>query len=319
VGTSFGENNDRGYMMIYMKKKHSLKRMLAPVILISPALILIFIFHYMPLYGIIIAFKNFEPFKGIWGSEWAGLSHFRYFLTDDKFYSVFTNTLKINFLDISFGFTAPILFAVLANELFNKRFKKLVQTVSYLPHFLSWIVVSGIFYEILSPGETGMVNNFLASAFGSEPVFFMINPRIFISVLVYAEIWKSMGWSAILYFASIASINENLYEAAYIDGAGRCRQAIHITIPSIMPMIVLMFLLRVSSLFTIGFERIFLMQNPLVFDVSEVISTYVYRAGLVQMRFSLTTAIGLVQGIMGYILIYTTNKLSKRIVGLGLY
>ena len=305
--------------MINIKKKGIAKKIIVLYLMVLPALALIFIFNYLPYSGLVIAFKDFQPFKGIWGSPWAGLKYFGKFLTDEKFYSVLLNTLKINFCDIILGFTAPIIFALLANEIYNIKFKKTVQTISYLPNFLSWIVVSGIFYEVLSPGETGLINIVLHNVFGIEPIYFMASQKLFVPIIVFVDIWKNMGWSAILYFATIAGIDVSLYEAADMDGAGRFKQAIHITIPSMISIIVLMFLLKISTIFTIGFDRIFLMQNPTVYNVSDVLSTYVYRAGLVEMQFSLTTAIGMVQGILGFALIYFSNKLSKRVVGLGLY
>jgi len=305
--------------LINIKKKGIAKKIIVLYLMVLPALALIFIFNYLPYSGLVIAFKDFQPFKGIWGSPWAGLKYFGKFLTDEKFYSVLLNTLKINFCDIILGFTAPIIFALLANEIYNIKFKKTVQTISYLPNFLSWIVVSGIFYEVLSPGETGLINIVLHNVFGIEPIYFMASQKLFVPIIVFVDIWKNMGWSAILYFATIAGIDVSLYEAADMDGAGRFKQAIHITIPSMISIIVLMFLLKISTIFTIGFDRIFLMQNPTVYNVSDVLSTYVYRAGLVEMQFSLTTAIGMVQGILGFALIYFSNKLSKRVVGLGLY
>ncbi|HHV97501.1 MAG TPA: sugar ABC transporter permease [Clostridiaceae bacterium] len=227
------------------------------------------------------------------------------------------NTIIINLYDIAFGFTAPILFALLANEIANKYFKRIMQTISYLPHFLSWIVVSGIFYQILSP-VSGIVNEVL-KVFGVEPIFFMTEVRFFRSIVVVAEIWKNVGWSAILYFSVISGIDTQLYDAAMIDGAGKFRQAIHITLPSMLPMITLLLLLRISNIFTIGFERIFLMQNPLVYKVSDVISTYVYRLGLEQAQYSLTTAIGLTQSLLGFVLLISANKISQKLSGLGLY
>jgi putative aldouronate transport system permease protein len=269
------------------------------------------------MYGVIIAFKDFSVYKGILNSDWVGFKHFEYFLTDDKFWQVMRNTLIINCYDIIFGFTAPIVFALLANEIYQKTFKRVMQTISYLPHFLSWIVVSGIFYQFLSP-ETGMFNRFLG-LFGIEPIYFMTEPSIFRGILVFADIWKNVGWSAILYFAVIAGIDSHLYDAAWIDGAGRFRQVFVITIPHMMPMITLLFLLRLAHIFGIGFDRVFLMQNPLVYDVSDVISTYVYRVGLEQAQYSLTTAIGLMESLLGFILLISSNWLSKRISGMGLY
>jgi len=299
------------------KRKVRIKTLIALYLLVSPMVILLFIFKYIPMYGVIIAFKDFSVYKGILGSDWVGFKHFEYFLTDEKFWQVMRNTIIINCYDIIFGFTAPIIFALLANEIYQKTFKRVVQTISYLPHFLSWIVVAGIFYQFLSP-ETGMFNRFLG-LFGIEPIYFMTEPSIFRGILVFADIWKNVGWSAILYFAVIAGIDSHLYDAAWIDGAGRFRQVFVITLPHMMPMITLLFLLRLAHIFGIGFDRVFLMQNPLVYDVSDVISTYVYRLGLEQAQYSLTTAIGLTESVLGFVLLIGSNWLSKRISGMGLY
>jgi putative aldouronate transport system permease protein len=299
------------------KKRVHKKTLFALYLLLAPSLILLFVFHYIPLYGIIIAFKDFSPYKGILGSPWVGLKHIRYFLHDDAFWKALKNTLILNFYDLIFGFTAPIAFALLANELVNRTFKRVIQSISYIPHFLSWIVVSGIVYEMLSP-ETGMVNSLLGW-FGFKPIFFMTEPNWFRTIAVVVEIWKNVGWSAILYFAVIAGIDTSLYEAAMIDGASRVRQIWHITLPAMVPMIVLLLLLRLSSIFSVGFDRIFTLQNPLVLGVSDVTSTYIYRLGLENAQYSLTTAVGFVQSLLGFILLLSANRLSKKWVGMGLY
>jgi len=299
------------------KKRVYKKTVFSLYLLLAPSIVLLFVFHYIPLYGILIAFKDFSPYKGIFGSPWVGLKHVNYFLHDEAFWKVMKNTLILNFYDLIFGFTAPIVFAILANEIYHKTFKKIVQTISYLPHFLSWVVVSGVFYQMLSP-ETGMVNDLLG-LFGVKPIFFMTEPSLFRGIAVFADIWKNVGWSAILYFAVIAGIDTSLYEAAMIDGASRIRQIWHITLPAMLPMIVLLLLLRLSTIFTVGFDRIFTLQNPLVLDVSDVTSTYIYRLGLEKAQYSLTTAIGVVQSTLGFILLVTANRLSKKVVGMGLY
>jgi putative aldouronate transport system permease protein len=300
------------------RRKIKVKRLIVLYTLLAPTIISLFVFNYIPMYGIIIAFQDYSVFKGILGSNWTGLKHFEHFIMDERFWSVMRNTLIINFYDIIFGFTAPIIFALLANEIVGKTFKRIMQTISYLPHFLSWIVVAGIFYAILSP-TNGLVNTALVFLFGIEPIFFMTEPGMFRSIVVFADIWKGVGWSAILYFAVIAGIDSSLYEAAWIDGASRFQQTLHITLPGMAPMIVLLFLLKIASIFGIGFERIFLMQNPLVYDKSDVIATYIYRIGLEQAQYSLTTAIGLTQSLMAFLLLITANWASKRFVGMGLY
>lgn len=293
------------------------RSLLSLYLLFAPTAILLFVFNYIPMYGIIISFQNYSIYKGILHSDWVGFQHYSYFLHDDKFWSIMKNTLLINFYDILFGFTAPIIFALLANELYQKTFKRVMQTVSYLPHFLSWIVVAGIFNQVLSP-TTGIFNTFIGW-FGFEPHYFMTDPSIFRGILVFADIWKGVGWSAILYFAVIAGIDSSLYEAAWIDGANRWKQTLYITIPHMMPMIVLLFLLKIAHIFGIGFERVFLMQNPLVYDVSDVISTYVYRTGVESSQYSFTTAISFAQSVLGYILLVSSNWVSKKWMGLGMY
>ncbi|WP_308639488.1 ABC transporter permease [Paenibacillus silvisoli] len=287
-------------------------------VLLAPTLILLFIFNYVPMYGILIAFQDFSVYRGALHSPWAGFKHFGYFLTDDTFWHVMRNTFLLNLYDLLFGFTAPVLFALLANEIRRPGFKRTMQTISYLPHFLSWIVVSGIIYRLLSP-ENGLVNGILESVFGMGPIDFMTSEAYFRTIAVAADIWKSVGWSAILYFATIAGIDSTLYEAAMIDGANRFRQTIHVTLPALVPLLVLLLLLRLSSMFGIDFERVFLLQNPLVYDVSDVISTYVYRMGLEKAQYSLTTAIGLLQGLLGFGLLLGANRLAKRWAGMGLY
>lgn len=313
TGTDFGSAAP-------VKPRRTVKvgRLLALYSLIAPTVVFLFVFNYLPMYGVIISFQDYSVFKGLGGSDWVGGKHFVYFLQDAKFWTVMRNTLIINFYDIVFGFTAPIVFALLANEIYNQTFKRVMQTISYLPHFLSWIVVSGIFYAMLSP-STGLVNYVAAHWFGVEPIFFMTEPGLFRGIVVLADIWKTVGWSAILYFAVIAGIDSSLYEAAWIDGASRFQQAVFITLPGMAPMIVLLFLLKIATIFTIGFERIFLMQNPLVYDKSDVIATYIYRIGLEQAQYSLTTAIGLAQGFLSFLLLIGANWAAKRFAGMGLY
>ena len=287
-------------------------------VLFLPSAVLLFVFSYLPLYGALIAFKNYSPYLGVWKSPWVGLANLRDFLLNPYFWNVLRNTVLLSLLDMLFGFTAPILFALLANEIASSRYKRTVQTISYLPHFLSWVVVAGLFKQILSP-TNGLVNQALGAVLNLPSVFFFIEPRFFRPLVVAAEIWKSTGYSAILYFATIAGIDRGLYEAAYIDGASRLRQAYHVTLPGMVPIILLMFLLRISGIFNVGFERIFLFQSPAVYEVSEVISVYVYRLGLQGGLYSLTSAIGLVQSTLGFILLVAANRLSQTYGKLGLY
>lgn len=288
------------------------------LLLFAPAVVLLVLFNYIPIGGIVMAFKDFSPYRGIWKSPWAGLHHFVSFLGDAKFWSVVRNTVFISFLDLVCGFPMPILFALLANEIGSRTFKRTMQTISYLPHFLSWVVVFLVFYQFLSP-MAGLLNKLLVGIFGIQPIPFLIDKRYFLPVIIFVDIWKGVGWGAILYFATIAGIDSTLYEAAYIDGAGRLRMVWHVTLPSLLSIIVLMFILRVSGIFQVGFERIFMFATPLTYNVSDVISVYVYRLGLVEAQYSLTTAIGLVQSFLGFAMLYAANRLSARVVGLGLW
>ena len=287
--------------------------------LLLPGLVLIFIFNYLPLMGIIIGFQNFIPFKGIKGSDWVGLKNFTYFIKDENFWMVFTNTIEINLLHIIFGFPFPILFALFLNELWSAKFKKVVQTISYLPHFISWVVAASIITSVLSP-TTGLINVVLKNVFGMEkPIHFLAMPECFRSIIVISAIWKGFGMRAVYYLAALSSIDVQLYEAAKIDGAGKLRQTWHITLPGIRNITIVLLVLQVGSMLTIGFEQIFLLYNPLVYEVGDVISTYTYRLGIEQTRFSLTTAIGFTQSIINFILVYTANRLAKTFAGWSLW
>jgi putative aldouronate transport system permease protein len=292
-------------------------KVIALSIMIFPAIVLKFIFQYIPMYGILISFKNFKPFLGIAKSKWVGLDNFAYFLSDPKFWQVMKNTVILNFYHLVFAFWAPIIFAILVNEVVNLKSKKIIQTISYLPHFLSWVVVAGIVNQLLSPSE-GLIN-IVIKALGYEPIYFMASSQYFRSVVVISDIWKGIGWGAVLYFAQIAGIDSSLYEAAYIDGASRLRQVFHITLPGMMPMIILQLLLTLSRFLNIGFENIFLLQNTMTREVSDVLSVYIYQLGLVEAKYSLTTAMGVMFSLLGFLTLTGANKLSKKISGMGLF
>lgn len=287
-------------------------------LLILPAFALLAVFHYVPLYGIVIAFQDFSPYRGIAGSSWIGWANFRYFLLDDNFWRVMRNTIAINLYNIIFGFPFPIVFALLLNEVRGVAFKKTVQTISYLPYFISWVVVAGIVASVFNP-DTGIVNKALHGLFGMDPVFFMAKKECFRAIVVGSSIWKDFGIGAVYYIAAIAGIDTQLYEAAVIDGAGRWRQTLAITLPGIRSMVIILLVLRVGSIVNIGFEQIFLLYNPLVYEVGDVISTYTYRLGIEQTRFSLTTAIGVTQSIVNFILVYSANRISRKVAGWSLW
>lgn len=285
--------------------------------LILPAALLLFVFHYLPIYGIVISFQDFSPFKGLLKSDWVGFKHFAQFLTDSNFWRVFKNTIVINLMQIIIGFPIPILFAIFLNELWSNKFKKVVQTVSYLPHFISWVVAASIIVTMLSP-SSGLINKAI-EAFGGEPVYFLAKQEYFRMIIVLTAVWKELGMQSVYYIAALASIDTELYEAAKIDGAGKIKQAIHVTLPGLLPIISVLLILKIGQMVTIGFEQIFLLYNPLVYDVGDVISTYTYRLGIEQTQYSLTTAIGVSQSIVNFILVFLANKLSKKVSGSSLW
>ncbi|QHW33584.1 sugar ABC transporter permease [Paenibacillus rhizovicinus] len=278
--------------------------------LLIPGLIFLLLFKYTPMYGVVIAFQDFNIFSGIKGSEWVGLDQFQKLVHSDDFYQVLTNTLLISLYKIIILFPIPIVVALLLNEVRKMLFKRAIQTIIYLPHFLSWVVISGLFVTLLSPTD-GLVNQII-TAFGGKPLSFLQDNSLFRSVVVFTAGWKEVGWNAIIFIAAIAGIDQEQYEAASIDGAGRIRKMISITLPGIMPTIVLMFILRIGSLLEAGTEQILTMYNPLVYDSGDVIGTFVYRMGLGQQDYSFSTAVGLFNSLVGFILIISGNMLSKK-------
>jgi putative aldouronate transport system permease protein len=293
------------------------RRDFSKYVIILPAVVLVLMFNYLPIYGVLIAFKDFKPFIGLWGSEWVGFKYFGLFLRDPVFWRVIRNTLSINLANLVFGFPFPIIFALVLNELRAKRLVKITQTISYLPYFISWVVVAAIFVSILSP-STGLINKFLA-LFGVEPVYFLSKASYFQPILVISSIWKGFGLSAVYYIAALSGIDQELYQAASVDGAGRLRQTWHITLPGLRNIIIVLLVLQIGSIMSIGFEQIFLMYNPMVYDTGDVISTYTYRIGLVNKQFSLSSAIGFMQSVVNFILVFSANWLSRRIAGWSLW
>lgn len=280
------------------------------MILFLPGLAYFLIFHYFPIYGVTIAFKDFQVLKGINGSPWIGFQHFEDLFALNGFWQVFRNTLIISFYKLVFGFPAPIIFALLLNELRSMFFKRFIQTVSYLPHFVSWVILSGIFIQFLSP-SMGPINIAL-KAIGLEPIYFLADSSWFRSVLVSTDVWKDLGWGAIIYLAALSGINPDLYEASTVDGANRWDQMWHITLPGIVPVVVIMFIFAVGKLLSDDFDQVFNLYNPAVYDVGDVLSTYTYRSGLESMQFSFATAIGLFKNVISFALIIIVNQISKK-------
>lgn len=282
-----------------------------------PALIFYIVFRYAPLYGIIIAFKDYRFNLGILGSEWVGLENFIDLFSVPSFKEVFFNTIIISFYKLMLGFPAPIIFAILLNEVRNQRYKRIVQTVSYLPHFLSWVILGGIFIQFLSPSDGPI--NILLKQLGFKPIYFIADVKWFRSILVTTSIWKDFGWSSIVFLAALSGINPELYEAAEIDGANRLQRIIHVTLPALTPVITIMLIFAIGKLITDDFDQIFNLYNPAVYKVGDVLSTYTYRVGLVQMRYSYATAVGLFKNIISFTLVLSANAVTKRINEYGLW
>lgn len=285
--------------------------------LLIPGLIFLFLFKYAPMYGIIIAFQDFNIFGGISGSEWVGMAQFERLLHSDEFLQVLTNTLLISLYKITILFPIPIVIALMLNEVRRMFFKRTIQTIIYLPHFLSWVIISGLFINILSPSG-GIVNEIIRS-FGGEPISFFTSNSLFRSLVVFTAGWKEMGWNAIVFIAALAGIEQEQYEAAAIDGAGRIRQMWSISLPGMLPTIVLMFILRIGSLLEAGTEQILTMYNPLVYETGDVIGTFVYRMGLGQQDYSFSTAVGLFNSAVGFLLIIIGNMLSRKFIGRSIW
>ncbi|NHN29476.1 ABC transporter permease [Paenibacillus agricola] len=274
------------------------------------------LFHYWPMYGIIIAFKDYNIVKGITASPWIGFIHFHKFLNDPYFWKLVRNTLLINIYEIFWAFPAPIILALLLNELKNKGLKRFAQSVSYLPHFISTVVVCGMIVNFLT--MDGLVNQIIVW-FGGEPIQFMMKPEWFRTIFITSGIWQSIGWGSIIYLAALTAVDEELYDAAKIDGANRWKQLIHITLPEISPTISIMLILAIGRLMAIGYDKIILLYNGSTYETADVISTYVYRRGLLGSDFSYATAVELFQAVIGLVLLVSANRISKKISQTGLW
>lgn len=283
----------------------------------APGLLFFIIFKYVPLWGLLLAFQNYSPYLGFWNSEWVGLKYFNEFFANPDFLLLFRNTMAISLLNIAFFFPIPIVVALLLNEVRKLAFKKLVQTVIYLPHFLSWVIIVGICFLIFGQG-TGIVNQLIRSN-GGHSIEFLTNPDLFWGMLTAQSIWKEAGWGTIIFLAALAGINSELYEAAQIDGANRWQQMLNVTIPGIRSTIIVLLILRLGQVMEVGFEQIYLMMSGPVAHVADVFDTYVYRVGIQQGRFSYATVAGLFKSLVGLILVISANRLAKKFGEEGLY
>lgn len=293
------------------------KRALPYYLMILPGLLYFLIFRYGPMFGLFIAFKDYSPFQGVWGSKWVGLDHFVRLFKESDFLHLLINTLILNLLDVVIAFPFPILIAILLNEIGKKYWKNSIQTILYAPHFLSWVVIVGITMLLFRTQDGGI--NILLESLGFGRIELMTDPAYFRFVWLFHNIWQGAGWGAVIYLASIASIDPALYEAARVDGASRLRQIWHITLPSLKSIILIMLILRLGSFIDVGFEHIFLLQNPLNVGVSDVFETYVYRQGLVQGDFSYATAVGMFKSVVGLVMVISANTIAKRFGEEGVY
>nr|WP_235549866.1 ABC transporter permease subunit [Paenibacillus sp. Soil766] len=295
---------------------HYIKRdFLLYVLLLLPMSYLI-IFRYAPIYGVVMAFQDYNIFEGINGSEWVGLDVFKFIFEQNSFYRALKNTLVLNFLDLVAGFPAPIILAILLNEIRHVRFKKVTQTILYLPHFLSWVIIGGMVYLMFSSG--GMANSVLSSI-GIGNIEFLSQKTNWLIMYLAIGVWQSAGWGTIIYLASIIGINKELYEAADMDGCSRLRKIWHITLPGIKPTIIILLILQIGRMLSIGFDRPFVMGNSLVSEYSDVISTFVYRIGIGSGDFSQATAVGLFQSVVGLVFLLTANYIAKKIGEQGIW
>ncbi|MDF2926903.1 MAG: sugar transporter permease [Paenibacillaceae bacterium] len=280
-------------------------------IFVLPALIYFVVFCYVPMYGVIIAFKDFHAGLGIWNSPWAGLEHFERFFDSFYFGQVIRNTVTISLLSLAVGFPIPIILALMLNEVRSTKFKRLVQTITYAPHFISVVVLVGMLMAFLSTGS-GIINNLL-KFLGFQTIDFLQSAQWFKPIYVLSGVWQNAGWSAIIFLAALAGIDPQQYEAATMDGATRFHKIVHINIPGIAPTIIIMLIMNVGQVMNVGFEKVFLMQNPLNADASEVISTYVYKSGLLNAQYSFSAAVGLFNSVINFILLIIVNYTSKKI------
>lgn len=278
-------------------------------LLISPVLLYYLIFCYKPMYGALIAFVDYTPGKGIFQCNWVGLKYFRQFFNSIFFIRLLKNTLTISLTSLAVGFPMPIILALLLNEVRSKAFAKTVQTISYLPHFISTVVICGMIKDFTSAG--GIVTDLL-TLFGFSRQALLNDPKMFVPVYVISGVWQQVGWNSIIYIAAISGVDQDLYSAASIDGAGRLRQTWYVTLPSILPTIIILLIMRVGNLLSVGFEKIILLYNPAIYDTADVISSYVYRKGILEYNYSYSTAVGLFNSVVNFVLLIMMNAISKR-------
>lgn len=279
-------------------------------LMMIPATVLLILFTYGPMYGIIMAFQDFTVFKGYTGSPFVGLKHFQRLFSDPLFYRLFKNTFMVGVLDFLFSFPAPLIFALILNEVRKVRFKSVVQSISYLPHFIPLVVMVGIIFELF--GSYGIINSLLSSL-GMEPISFFTKSEWFLPLYIGSGVWKTIGWGSIIYMGALTNIDSTLYEAADTDGANRWHKMWHVTLPSLRPTVVTLFILNAGGIMQVGFEKVFLMSSPATYEVSDVLSTYVYRQGILNSDFSYSAAVGLFNNIVALLFVLLANKIAKKL------
>ncbi len=297
--------------------RKDMKRYGGLYLLVIPVVLYYVVFHYIPMGGVVIAFQDYRPRLGILGSEWVGFDHFKDFFDSIYFGRTLRNTLIISFAHLIFGFPAPIVLALLINELRSKKFKKVVQTISYLPYFISVVIICAMVKEFVS--TNGFITKILIDLFDFEKNSLLAQKEFFVPIEVISSIWSGVGFGSILYLSALSGINMELYDAAAIDGAGRFKQTLHVTLPGIAPMIIIQLILRVGSIMNVGHEKILLLYNEGIYETADVISTYVYRKGLVDMDYSFSAAVGLFNTIINFILVIIANKISAKVSDVSLW
>jgi putative aldouronate transport system permease protein len=299
------------------KIRRSLEKYRWSYFLLIPSLVYFIIFRYLPLWNAQIAFKDFKPLLGVWGSPFTGFDHFITFFKSFYFSQLIGNTLFFSFMKLIFGIPMAVLLAIALYESSFGLFKGLVQTISYLPHFLSWVIMLGVLIMLLSPGD-GLINAIIKET-GGRPIPFLTSPQWFRVIVIASDIWKEMGWATIIYLATLMSIDPTLYEAAAVDGASRLQRTWYISLPGILSTIVVVTVLRLGQILDAGFNQIFVLYSLPVYSVGDIIDTWVYRQGILEFQFSLATAVGLFKGVIGLVLVLVMNRIAKRVSGWGLY
>lgn len=285
-------------------------------IMVIPLVLYYFIFHYIPMFGLVISFQNYTPSRGVLGSEFVGFKNFINFFSSPYFVQLLGNTVRISVTQLLFSFPAPIILALLINEIRSKRFRQVTQTLSYLPHFISLAVVCGMIKDFTL--DSGVISDLLAM-FGVERQSMLTNPKLFVPIYIVSDIWQHLGWNSIIYISALTGIDQQLYEAAAIDGANKWKQMLHVTIPGLLPTIIIMLLLKIGQILNVGFEKIILLYNPLTYETADVLSSFIYRRGLQEFNWGYSTAAGMFNSIINTVLLIAANKISSKVTETALW